>query len=223
MGCLDHPHFSIMLNGASKGFFSLFRGICQRDPSSLFLFTLVADSFSALMSKALSNSLIEEFWIRRDGVQVSHLQFADDTICFIKDSEEPVANLKYIFSIFETISGLKVNYAKSILLGIGVEEEVVHRYASVMACQVEKWSMKYLGMPLGGNKKSSTFWDPVVERVNKKLSCWKQSCISLGGRITLIKATMFNILVYYMSLFKMHVKVMKMIERCRKGFSMGRR
>lgn len=130
----------------------------------------MADSFSALMSKALSNLLIEGFQIEGDGVQVSHLQFADDTIYFIKDSEEQVANLKLILSIFETISWFKINYAKSSLLGIMVEE-VVHRFASVMGCQVEQWLMKYLGMPLGGNQKSCAFWDPVVERVNKKLAC----------------------------------------------------
>lgn len=79
----------------------------------------MADSFSALMYKALSNSLIEGFQIGGDGVQVSHLQFADDTICFIKDSEEQVVNLKLILSIFKTISRFKVNYAKSSLLGIG--------------------------------------------------------------------------------------------------------
>lgn len=45
-----------------------------------------------------------------------------------------MANLKLILSIFETILGFKVNYAKSSLLEIRVEEEEVHRFASVMGC-----------------------------------------------------------------------------------------
>lgn len=66
MGCLGHPHFSILLNGTSKGFFSSPPDIRQGDLLSHFLFTLVEDAFSALMAKALSNSLIEEFGVGRD-------------------------------------------------------------------------------------------------------------------------------------------------------------
>lgn len=72
-------------------------------------------------------------------------------------------------------------------------------------------------MPLGGNPIAVFFWDPVVE-VSKKLACWKRSYISLGGRITLIKAALSNILVYYMSLFKMSSKVFLTIEKCQRDF-----
>jgi len=129
MGCLDHPHFSVMTNGVSKEFFNSSRGICQDDPLSPFLFSLVADAFSSLMSKSMSSSLIEGIQIGREGVHVSHLLFADNIICFLKDSNEQVFHLKYILKIFETISGLKVNFSKSSLVGIGVEEGVAYHYA----------------------------------------------------------------------------------------------
>lgn len=213
MRCLDHPHFSIMLNGASKSFFSSSQGIRQGDPLSLFLFIMVANAFSALMSKALSNSLIDRFRIRRDGVWISHLQFADDTICFcfINDLVEQVTHLKYILKIYEMILSLKVNLSKSSLAGIRVEVGDVCRYAHLLGCRVEQWPLKYLGMLLRGGKKSGVFWDLDVERVNKKLSSCKKSYISLGGKITLIKSTLANIPVYYMSLFKMPAKVVKVL------------
>lgn len=85
MGCLDHPHFSIMINGVSKGFFSSSRRLRQGDPLSPYLFTLVADAFSALMNRAVSSSLLKGLCVGRNGDKVSHLQFADDTICFIHD------------------------------------------------------------------------------------------------------------------------------------------
>lgn len=137
MRCLDHPQFSIMLNGSSKGFISSSRGIKQGDPLSPFLFTLVADAFSVLMAKALSNSLIEGIGVGKDGVRVTHLQFADDTICFIKDSVEQVINLKYVLMIYEKISGLKVNFSKSSLVGIGVNASEVNCYAQLLGCKVE--------------------------------------------------------------------------------------
>lgn len=48
----------------------------------------MADAFSALMAKTQESSLIEGFSIGRNGVTISHLQFADDTICFLKVEEE---------------------------------------------------------------------------------------------------------------------------------------
>lgn len=40
----------------------------------------------------------------------------------------------------------------------------------------------------------------------------------LGGQITLIKAAMSNLPVYYMSIFKMLAKVIKQVEKCQKDF-----
>lgn len=121
MGCLDHPHFSVMINGASKDFFPSSRGIRQGNPLSPLLFTLVVDAFSALMAQATSTSIIKGFNIGRNRVKISHLQFADDTICFIRDEEQQISHLKLILQIFEKISGLKVNFLKSWLVGIGVD------------------------------------------------------------------------------------------------------
>lgn len=73
-------------------------------------------------------------------------------------------------------------------------------------------------MPLGGNLRAISFWDPVVERVNRRLAGWKKSYISLGGRITLIKAVLSNVPVYYMSLFKMPIKVSWELKKCQRDF-----
>lgn len=83
-------------------------------------------------------------------------------------------------------------------------------------CTVQQWPLKYLGMPLGGNPRSISFWDLVVERVNKKLVRWKKFYISLGGRITLIKAAMSNVPVYHMSLYKMPLKVIMVLGKCQR-------
>lgn len=84
LGSLDHPHFSYMINSSSKGFFESSRGLRLSDPLYLFLFTLVVDSFNALMYKAWACSLAEGYQNGREDISISHLQFVDDTICFLK-------------------------------------------------------------------------------------------------------------------------------------------
>lgn len=41
---------------------------------------------------------------------------------------------------------------------------------------------------------------------------------SMGGKITLIKATLINMLVYYMSLFKMPSKIIQKVEKLQRDF-----
>lgn len=89
--------------------------------------------------------------------------------------------------------------------------------AEMISCNVDAWPIKYLGVPLGGQPRSTTFWDLVVEKVSKKLACWKKY-ISLGGKITLIKVALNNIPIYYMSLFKMPHKVAIIVEKCQRYF-----
>lgn len=89
--------------------------------------------------------------------------------------------------------------------------------AGILGCEVGRWPIKYLGMPLSGNPKSVSFLDLVVEKVSKKLAWWKRLYISLSGRITLIKASMANILVYYMP-FKMSVKVALSNKKIQRDF-----
>lgn len=46
-------------------------------------------------------------------------------------------NLKYILMIFEKISGLKVNYCKSSLAGVGIGVNEARGYAQLLGCEVE--------------------------------------------------------------------------------------
>lgn len=49
-----------------------------------------------------------------------------------------MSNLKIMSKIFECISGLKVNVAKSSMAGIGVDERVLSSLVDCFGCKVEK-------------------------------------------------------------------------------------
>ena len=64
-------------------------------------------------------------------------------------------------------------------------------------------------MPLCLGPVSKSLWNSVVERVERKLFAWKASYLSMGGRVTLIKAVLSNLPVYYFSLFNCPDSIIK--------------
>ena len=61
--------------------------------------------------------------------------------------------------------------------------------------------MKYLGLPLGAKFKDKTIWNPILEKIKRRLAGWKHLYLSKGGRVTLIKSTLSNLPTYFLSLF----------------------
>ena len=172
-GCILSANFSIMINGKPRGRFEASRVLRQEDPLSPFLFILVADILGRMMDKAVSIGDVKGFKVGREEVVVSHLQFADDTLFLLDPDQSNIQKVHTILNFFSMCSGLKINMNKSSLAGIHMEDEEVMALAAVVGCEKGSWPMKYLGLPLGGNPNSTEFWNPVVEKVGKRLSCLK--------------------------------------------------
>ena len=116
---------------------------------------------------------------------------------------------------FGQISGLKVNLDKSNIYGINLEQNHLSRLAELLDCKASGWPIHYLGLPLGGNPKDCGFWDPVIERISKRLDGWQKAFLSFRGRITLIQSCLTHMPCYFFSLFKILASVAAKIA---KGF-----
>ncbi|RVW29587.1 putative ribonuclease H protein [Vitis vinifera] len=162
--------------------------------------------------------MLEGFRVGRNRTRVSHLQFADDTIFFSNTREEDLQTLKSLLLAFGHISGLKVNLDKSNIYGINLDQAHISRLAETLECKASGWPILYLGLPLGGNPRAGGFWDPVIERISRRLDGWQKAYLSFGGRITLIQSCLTHMPCYYLSLFKLPASVAAKIERLQRDF-----
>lgn len=62
---------------------------------------------------------------------------------------------------------------------------------------------------------------PVVRKFKVKLASWKRRHLSFGGRLSLIKSVLSNLLIYYLSLFKKPEGVAKELDRIQASFLWG--
>jgi hypothetical protein len=118
---------------------------------------------------------------------------------------------------FEAVSGLKVTMAKSVLVPVGNVDNVVE-LAGLLECETFSLPLKYLGLPLGDHFKTKSSWDGIVEKFKRRLVSWKRMYLSKGGRVTLIKSTLFNLPMYFLSLFPIPATVANCIEKIQRNF-----
>lgn len=65
----------------------------------------------------------------------------------------------------------------------------------MLSCVQHFCLFMYLGLPLGGYPKSSSFWQAVIDKIQKKLDRWKRFNLSRGGgRLTLCNSVLSSIL-----------------------------
>ena len=67
------------------------------------------------------------------------------------------------------MTSLKVNVAKSEMVPIG-EVNNVHALIEIFGCRVGALLMTYLGMSLGAPHKSPFIWNPILEKIERKLA-----------------------------------------------------
>ena len=101
------------------------------------------------------------------------------------------------------------------------EVENVDALACILCCKVGRLPMSYLGMPLGAHFKGASIWNPILERVEKKLSGRKRLYLSKGGKLTLLKSTLSSLPTYYLSLFTIPQHIADRLERIQWNFLWG--
>lgn len=143
---ISSAHASVLINGSPSGEFQLDRGLRQGDPLSPFLYLLIAEGLSILVSKATNEGLFEAVEIGKDKLKVSHLQYADDTIFLGSTIIQNAWAMRRILRNFELLSGLKVNYNKCSLMGVNIERGDLEAMAAILGCVIGEIPFFYLGI-----------------------------------------------------------------------------
>ena len=92
-----------------------------------------------------------------EGFLVGIFQFADDTLQFCKFDEERMENRRKTLLVFEWCSGQMINWDKSAICGLNIDDNKVISTEDILNCKVESLPFIYLGLPLGGYPKKCSF------------------------------------------------------------------
>ena len=138
-------------------------------------------------------------------------------LIFYDASEDQLAHLSWVLMWFEFISSLRIILDKSEIIPVGRVENL-KVLTLKLGCKVGKLLSVYLGLPLGAPHKSVAVWDGMEERLWRRLTLWKRQYISKGERLTLIRSTLSNMPIYYMSILRMPRSVRLRLEQIQRDF-----
>ncbi|GJQ97442.1 RNA-directed DNA polymerase, eukaryota [Tanacetum coccineum] len=220
-GCLESSVTSILVNGSPTDEFKIRRGVRQGDPLSTFLFILAMKGLHMLISRAIHSSQLHGLQIGNGDITLSHLFYADDAIFLGDWNVRNVLNIVLLLQCFFLVSGLKLNLAKCRLMGVGVPMGEITEMASIIGCEASTIPFIYLGVSVGGNMTRIGGWKELIDKFKTRLSRWKVKTLSVGGRLTLLKSVLGSIAIYYMSIFKTPIAVIKELETIRNKFFLG--
>ena len=116
---------------------------------SPFLFITVMEGLNVVMQEACEKGLFKGFKVPREDLTISHLFYADDALFVGEWCESNIKNLSRILRCFHVVSGLKVNFSKSRVFGIGVETAEVKSLATPLGCKAATLPFTYLGSRSG--------------------------------------------------------------------------
>jgi hypothetical protein len=128
---------SISTNNENSAYFQSRKGLRQGDPLSPLLFNLVVDVFTRLLIKAARKGYIAGLMDSLYPEGVISLQYVDDTLLFLKHDYQDACHLKWLLVCFEQLSGVKINYNKSDMVPINLNEEETQMYSRIFAVSLE--------------------------------------------------------------------------------------
>nr|ABA94402.1 retrotransposon protein, putative, unclassified [Oryza sativa Japonica Group] len=132
-------HVGIKVNDQTGNNFQTYKGLRQGDPLSPILFNIVADMLTLLIKRAKD---------------------VDDTIIFLEHDLQQEKNLKLILSVFEKLSGLKINFHKSELFCFGHAKEFYDQYSNIFGCLMKvKDTVLHMGSWIVNDGNQTRFWE----------------------------------------------------------------
>jgi hypothetical protein len=176
----------VTVNGMPSARIQHARGLRQGDPTSPMLFVAGMEVLTVLMVKGA------EYQIFKSLAGIKPLQrisiFADDVVLFIRPEENELLVTQEILRIFGGASGLKVNYSKTTAMLIRGSEELEERVKECLGCNIAKFLIKYLGLPLALRPLTRSEWQPWLDGVTHFLPPWQRGMIARSSHLILIKS-----------------------------------
>ncbi|GKV09037.1 hypothetical protein SLEP1_g20594 [Rubroshorea leprosula] len=213
---------SVLWNGEELPPFQPQRGLRQGDPLSPYLFIMVMEKLSHKIQSRVQSPIWRPFKISRGGLELSHLFFADDLMLFCTATQNQVEVVMDCIREFSMESGLDINLAKSKLyVSQNIQRHIATSLSNACGIPLTSDMGMYLGVRILHGRQTKDTYKHLLEKIQVKLSSWKQKMLSIAGRRILVQTVTSAIPTYTMQSILLPDYVCAAIDRLNRNFLWG--
>ena len=110
---------------------------------------------------------------------------------------------------------MKINFGKSVIVPLNVDDELVQSLAQIWKCKVGTMPFTYIGLPMGTTRPTVTDLMPIVERAERKLSS-ALCMMNQGSKLTLLNSMITSIMIFLMCTLKFPLKLIEHLDKIRR-------
>lgn len=85
--------------------------------------------------------------------------------------------------------------------------------ASLLGTRLGTLLVRYLGVPLILGKLKEADYKPLIDKITEKIKSWTLKLLSFDGRLQLIESVLNSMINYWLSVFLLPKRVIKVVER----------
>ncbi|GJT69853.1 hypothetical protein Tco_1029139 [Tanacetum coccineum] len=219
MECVTSNSFSLSINGSIHGYFKGKKGLCQGDPMSPYLFTLLMEVLTLMLHRRVRESECFTYHRYCSKLNIINLCFADDLFLFDHGDMDSARVIMDSLDEFKNASGLVPSLPKSNAYFCNVLNYVKLGILNVLLFEKGKLPVKYLSVPLVPSRLLYRDCAELMEKVKRRISDWKNKSLSLTGRVQLIRSVLASMNIYWASVFILPMGLMLDLEQLMRGFS----
>jgi hypothetical protein len=211
---------NILVNGFKSVIINIERSVKQGDALSCALFILCIDP---LIRKLENNENIECIPIPRSVYSNIKIKekvgaFADDVGLAVKNNLTTINAIFNDYSLFSRLSGIELNLSKTEILKLNLDTQDRHFVPSVFQAGgvvvKSTESIKICGITFSNNV-NVEYEKNIIEKINsleKQIVRWLPRCLSVEGKITIVKTFGLSQLIYSLQMCEIKEKELNNIE-----------
>lgn len=206
---------SVLLNGVPGKSFKCKRGVRQGDPLSPLLFVMTADVLQSIVNGAFRRNLIAHPISNNFAGDYPIVQYADDTLIIVLGDAAQLLLLKGLLRTFTDVTGLQVNFDKSFLVPMNMDDNRAAHLAATQECKVGEMPFTYLGLPLGTTKTTVDEFMPILTRIEKRLMGINK-LLNYSARLLMVNSVLTALPTFYMCTLHISAAIIEQIDKYRK-------
>lgn len=140
-------------------------------------------------------------------------KFVDDTFLFGISSVIEAKLWNNLLVDYAYASRQYINYDKSNIFFFNTFVNLQFKILSILGCKSATLLGTWVGLPLTVKEVTPTFWNNILERIQKKFIGCKGKFLSSAGKLQLLAASLQGISMYFLSLFKISCAMREKLER----------